>query len=242
MSTIKVNTIQHTSGANAAITLSSNGAVSFANTVSISGKINANNTTTIDNVAVTSTSTNSYISVTSSSGGGQMMMQSYQGTLGTIGSTNNIPVELITNNIRRMLISTNGYVTKPYQPAVLATRTTHVTTTLSPIIFDNIVNQTGSSYNASTGYFTCPVTGWYFVSFSALLYNMGSASYAYYAINGGQVGPSTILYGQFTGSYAIQGAAHLLYCNANDTLSIGFVNNGTNLHSGYIGLSITLMS
>ncbi len=242
MSTIKVNAIQHSSGANVAMTLASNGAVSFANTVSISGKINANNTTTIDNVAVTSTSTNSYISVSSSLGGGQMMMQAFQGTLGTIGSTNNIPVEIISNSLRRMYIDTSGYVTKPYQPMVVAQRTTHVTSSLSPIIFDNIIDQTGNCYNASTGLFTAPVAGWYNVSHWFIFWNMGSATYTWAYKNGSSYATTSLgSYGSFTGSYAGQSGSTMIKASAGDTLGIGCTYNGTNLHGGYIGLSVGLI-
>ena len=242
MSIIKVNTIQHSSGANAAITLSSNGAVAFANTVSISGKINANNTTTIDNVAVTSTSTNSYISVTSSSGGGQMMMQAFQGTLGTIGSTNNIPVELITNSLRRMYVDTSGYVTKPYQPSVLAVRSNNITSALNPVIFDNIIDQTGNCYNASTGWFTCPVTGWYLLNFSTIIYSMGGSSYAFISKNGSTYGPTSLgTYSTFSGTYAGQAGSQLVKGAAGDTIGVGWYYSTTNAHGGYAAMSVGLI-
>lgn len=243
MSTIKVNAIQHSGGNNVAMSLASNGNVVFANNVTVTGKINANNTTSVDNVAVSSTSTNSYITVTSSAGGGQMMMQAFQGTLGTLGSTNSIPVELITNSVRRMYIDTNGYVTKPNQPMVTAARvSSHVTATSTPIVFETIVDQTGNSYNSSTGIFTAPVAGWYYLSHWFIWWNMGSASYTWAYKNGSSYATTSLgSYGQVSGSYVGQSGSVMVKASQNDTLGIGLTYNGTNIHSGYLGMSIGLI-
>jgi C1q domain len=249
MSTIKVNAIQHTTSNVSNMTLFANGGIAFANSITIAnnvtvtGKINANNTTSVDNVAVSSTSTNSYITVTSTAGGGSMMMQAFQGTLGTLGSTNNIPVELITNSVRRMYIDTSGYITKPNQPMVTAARvSSHVQASASPIVFETIVDQTGSSYNSSTGIFTAPVSGWYYLSHWFIWWNMGAASYTWAYKNGSNYATTSLgSYGSFTGSYAGQSGSIMVKASQNDTLGIGFTYNGTNIHSGYAGMSIGLI-
>jgi hypothetical protein len=227
MSTVKAINIQHPSSTNTNIVLDNSGSLS------VNGS----------NVSISSAATNTKISVTSTSGGGTMFMQAYQGTLGTIGSTNNIPVEIISNSLRRMYIDTNGYVTKPYQPAVTASRSSHVTTSMSPIVFDTVTNQTGSNYNASTGLFTAPVAGWYTVSHCTILFSMGSATYTWLYKNGTNYATTSLgSYGSFTGSYAGQGGTLMVYASAGDTLGVGCTHNGTNLHGGYTGLSISLTS
>ena len=76
-----------------------NSSGTFAGNLGISG-----------NIAVSSTF-NASVTVTSTSGGGQMIMQTQQGSLGTLGSTNNIGIEFIVNNVRRAFIDTTGDIT-----------------------------------------------------------------------------------------------------------------------------------
>jgi hypothetical protein len=75
-----------------------------------------------------------------------------------------------------MQMSTGGILTFPNQPSVLASKSADVSaadsgdgTLVSPVIFDNINNQTGSGYNASTGIYTCPIAGRYRVTGSLLV-------------------------------------------------------------------------
>lgn len=65
----------------------------------------------------------------------------------------------------RMTIDSSGYVAMPYQPAFSAYRgsLTLPTQTWTVIVYDNCTLNRGSGYSTSTGRFTAPVAGYYFV-------------------------------------------------------------------------------
>ena len=176
------------------------------------------------NISVSSTTTNCSITATSTSGGGQMTMSAFQGTLGTIGSTNNIGVELITNSIRRMFVDTNGYVTTPYQPRVYATKTTgdwtNYGTSGATFIFNNAIINVGNNYNSSTGIFTSPISGYYRVS-AAILLGYGSGTTGFYLYkNGSAYGHSVYVATYTTSVHATTGFNWMVNCSAGDTLKI----------------------
>ena len=73
------------------------------------------------------------------------------------------------SDTERMRISSAGVVTAPYQPCFHAYRTTTQTgTNPFAIIFDTAPVNVGSSYSTSTGRFTAPVTGNYFLLFHSI--------------------------------------------------------------------------
>ena len=76
----------------------------------------------------------------------------------------------LTNNTERMRIDSNGYVTKPYQPAFYAHLNTLTTFNNGAIVvFNNAMFNIGSVYNTSNGRFTAPVTGLYQINYSILV-------------------------------------------------------------------------
>jgi hypothetical protein len=87
-----------------------------------------------------------------------------------------------TNNgsglAERMIISSAGYVTNPYNPSFLAGAATSSYTVNNPVIFTATVYDTTSSYNTSNGRFTAPVSGTYF--FGSVVLVSGSTSGAQY--------------------------------------------------------------
>ena len=157
------------------------------------------------------------------------------GTSPTIrqGTTVN-DLAIATNNINRFNITNDGHVTMPSQAGFFATRSTHVTSS-GDIVFDTVQFNRGSHYNNSNGRFTAPIDGVYFFSFACLLYNMNSNSNASLQVNGSNYGQMSSFgtYGQFTGSYAGQGASAVAELNANDYVTINFYHNTTSLHNYY---------
>ena len=86
----------------------------------------------------------------------------------------------------RMRIDSSGRVTMPYQPSWGArslsnTASSGGTSNTNEILrFGELINNTGNHYNSSTGVFTCPIAGRYFVTFSGLYddsYNTTGAVY-----------------------------------------------------------------
>ena len=63
-----------------------------------------------------------------------------------------------------MQISSAGHVTKPNQPMFSAKGTTDAISAASPLPFDSTDYNVGNHYSTSTYKFTCPVSGYYYVT------------------------------------------------------------------------------
>lgn len=75
----------------------------------------------------------------------------------------------VGSNTERMRITSDGYVTKPYQPAFRAGRSaSYAPGANSNIIFNSVFFNIGSHYNASNGLFTAPIAGRYYFSASVI--------------------------------------------------------------------------
>lgn len=134
-----------------------------------------------------------------------------------------------------LTIDSAGRVLMPSQPAFFAVRTSHVTSS-GTIIFDSEPFDDGGGYNNTNGVFTAPVSGRYLFTFSTLLFNLGSASSVVLRVNNVSYGGMSAfgVYGQFTGSYAGQGASAVVKLVAGDSVSMYFSLSGsTSLHSNY---------
>ena len=125
----------------------------------------------------------------------------------------------------RMRISSTGIITKPYQPAWGARSLSNTTSsggtsgTNEILKFASVLVNIGSHYNASTGVFTCPVAGRYFVTFSGLYddsYN--NTGTVYIRVNGAE---KYRAYHHNSGSYYEQiSSSGVVDAAANDTIDI----------------------
>lgn len=131
------------------------------------------------------------------------------------------------NYTEHMRIDGSGRVTTPNQPSFTAHRQTDQDITQAGanvnLIFDSVDHNIGNHYSTSTGKFTCPVSGVYFISFSIRLdYLGGGYTWIYPFVNGNPRydtgGPNFIT--QDTGSYTTLAAAGQLNLSANDYVQI----------------------
>lgn len=104
--------------------------------------------------------------------------------------------------------------------------------TVYSIIFDTIVNQTGSAYNTGTGVFTAPVAGWYFFNARVLFGNFGGgATYTSMDLITTALtysGPSLNVNTVGANAWTSPGSTWIVYMNASDTAYIiGSAVNGT---------------
>jgi len=124
-------------------------------------------------------------------------------------------------------VTASGIVTKPNQPSFTAHRQVDQDITSSNtnvnLIFDAVDHNIGNHYSTSTGKFTCPVSGVYFISFSIRLDFLGGTyAWCYPFVNGSPRydagGPNFIT--TDTGSYTTLAAAGQLSLSANDYVQI----------------------
>jgi len=167
-------------------------------------------------------------------------------SFGYVYNVANQPLLFGTNNTERMRISASGQVTKPNQPAFLATRDSGNQTGLttgSDLIFASEVYDEGSNYNASTGVFTAPVTGKYLFTCTALFTAITNgqeidvalitSNRTFFFGNPGRLEVSTGV--TFGDGYISYGISQIVDMDANDTAycEVASVSSGTiALYSG----------
>ena len=173
-----------------------------------------------------------------------------------LGTVTTDALALVTNNLPRLRITSGGYVTKPGQPMVGCRHFSQNGSTVyndgNDIIalrFHNIDVNVGNHFNNTTGIFTCPVDGNYFISCQNNLRatnNAWSSLYIIYKPSGGssqklsdQWAPS-----QLNNSWTPISASHLCNCNAGDELSMayssGYSAPSNSSTSGGVQMSIFL--
>lgn len=131
-----------------------------------------------------------------------------------------------TADSERMRIDSAGRVTKPYQPSFFASGNQGFQTTASggTIVLDTISFNVGSHYSTSTGRFTAPVAGKYFVSFTSYTQSTGTMTLKK---NGSDfiVTDVAFLYLPNNVSARSGGISGLIHLNANDYIHFGARNN-----------------
>ena len=85
-------------------------------------------------------------------------------------------MSLFTNNTERLLISSEGYVTKPNQPCFDVSKNNGTTSATNPIVYNTVHVNIGSHYDTSNGRFTAPVTGRYLFYFGAIKNNSSAVA------------------------------------------------------------------
>lgn len=185
------------------------------------------------------------ISVTGSdaswSAGGNRAFMDYDGhaRFGTAkgGGSATSGVQIISDNNIGIAIDPSGRVTKPYQPFFMGYPTTDYSGGSMPTqtmavtaSFNN-----GNCFNSSTNRFTCPVNGWYRVTWGGLQL---SATVTSLQINGSDSYSGN--HGVFTGSYITMTQTVLRSLNAGDYLNIRQWNGG-GYYSGWWLWSVELV-
>ena len=138
----------------------------------------------------------------------------------------------------RMRIDNSGRVTMPYQVGFSASHVSpfSVTSTGQYVTYTNVDHNVGNHYNSSTGIFTCPIAGRYWVFHSHLTYSSGSGFSLYK--NSSSVRQSYV----GGGNWQQPAMSTVLNCAANDTIRI-YADNGTYLHANQYGMfSVHLMA
>ena len=123
----------------------------------------------------------------------------------------------------RMHISSEGYVTKPYQPSFHARRVNNASSTTNPLVFDDAHHNTGSHYKTSgtdQGKFVAPVAGVYLFYWCAIKTNNGSVCRLYIKKNGSNIYGSMHLRLQEDGTYSNGSIQAILNLAAGDKIHI----------------------
>lgn len=167
------------------------------------------------------------IQITNSATGSGTDGEGFQIGIGSSGQAGieqreNQPMEFYTNNSERMKISSEGYITKNNHPVfrIECANINNVNATGDRTISgsdyqSNKLVQNGSHFNVSTGRFTAPVDGYYYLNFSNRIDAFGG-SYIYFTIldNGGTVVTRNLT--SLNATYQTLHCSAVHYMSAND--------------------------
>jgi hypothetical protein len=145
-----------------------------------------------------------------------------------------------------MNVDASGILTRPQTPHMRG----HLTGRGSPYVANPLlvtsVVDVGGNWNNATGYWTCPVAGYYMVTMGGICGGLSGSQYAYIYINKNGVAVAATHYNH-AGTWHYVGLSCILLCAAGDTISYQ-VGNGNPAGSGIYGedghemFSIALMA
>jgi len=144
------------------------------------------------------------------------------------GTGTYLPMTFYTNNAERMRVDTSGRVTMPYQPFYVGVDRSSSLNTGGEATFVDWVHSitlinTGSNMNTSTGVFTCPIAGRYFVQFNVLARATGAHNVEIRKNNAIWVRARDII--NSSGNENCTGLSTVVDCAASDNIRIS-VSNG----------------
>lgn len=127
-----------------------------------------------------------------------------------------------TSNTERMNIDTSGRMTLPYQPAFSGRRDTTGTAGSGTWVANIAEINRGNHYNTSTGVFTCPVPGAYFVGFQGIGAANAGYGYCYIYRNGANINMYThySVTTYDTNRWGNPNVNAVLNCAANDQITL----------------------
>lgn len=149
-------------------------------------------------------------------------------------------IQSVNTTLQSISTDANGRVTLPYQPRFSGTKSNYGgSINQDPWISNNAQVNVGSHYNTSTGYFTCPVTG-YYLCVAHWIGNGAAYGYAGVKRNGAVI---QFTHWNISDSWDSIGVNAIIYAATNDTISF-YVGGGTSAgcYGGdHNGQSITLL-
>ncbi len=128
-----------------------------------------------------------------------------------------------------MQINASGIITRPQTPYVrmqTVGQGTYFKGT-HPIKFGSVDQQVGSNWNNTTGYWTCPVAGYYLVVMNFIGANANGQSYGYPNIYKNGAG-YVYSHWNVSGPWDSVSLSAVISCAASDTISFGMTNIGNN--------------
>jgi hypothetical protein len=157
------------------------------------------------------------------SGSTEMLLRADKNGTGTY-----LPMTFFTGGSERMRVDTSGRVTMPYQPFYVGVDRSSSLNTGGEATFVDWVHSitlinTGSNMNTSTGVFTCPIAGRYFVQFNVLARATGAHNVEIRKNNAIWVRARDII--NSSGNENCTGLSTVVDCAASDNIRIS-VSNG----------------